>query len=205
MEAICSSQHKMEHSRDTTIIYSKTLSDPLCPEDRALWETVVRDVCPLSSFHSKKNASDYNLKNEATTPKIKANDCSTSQVVGSSAKNVQLHILNFDRILHRKIAQGHLRIEARIDLHGLTQKQAYSLLLYFVQSAQSRGLRYVLVVTGKGISSGSDGILRENVPYWLETVPFRLCVHAFKSAARHHGGNGALYIKLRRLSSRQTS
>ncbi|RCL03257.1 MAG: Small MutS-related domain-containing protein [Candidatus Tokpelaia sp. JSC189] len=184
----------MKHSRYVKVIQQTILSDPLCSEDRMLWETAIRDVRPFSSFQPEKDASNPRLQ-------IKEDNSSAAKVP-PPVKNMRSYMLNaFDSTVHRKIAQGRLNIDARVDLHGLTQRQAYSLLLHFMQLAQYRGLRHVLVITGKGTSSGSDGILRQMVPHWLETISFRLCINAFESAARHHGGHGALYIKLRRLPS----
>ncbi|RCL01701.1 MAG: Small MutS-related domain-containing protein [Candidatus Tokpelaia sp. JSC085] len=118
-----------------------------------------------------------------------------------SVKAVGVQILHaFDSTLHRKIARGHCHIDARIDLHGLVQQEAYSLLLHFFQVSQQRGLRYTLVITGKGSPAGTSGLLRKMVPHWMGTAPFLLYVHAFDSAARCHGGSGALYVKLRNVS-----
>ena len=82
----------------------------------------------------------------------------------------------------------------------MTQGEAHNLLLSFLHRAYAEGLRYVLVITGKGSSFGSDGVLRRAVPDWLATPSFRMLVSSHDSAARHHGGSGALYIRLRRRS-----
>jgi DNA-nicking Smr family endonuclease len=103
-----------------------------------------------------------------------------------------------DRPTHGKIARGRLSIDARIDLHGMTQAEAHEVLLAFLHRAHASGMRHVLVITGKGISKGGDGILRRAVPGWLTTPPFRGLVGAHATAARHHGGEGALYLRLRR-------
>jgi DNA-nicking Smr family endonuclease len=104
----------------------------------------------------------------------------------------------FDRPTHRKISKGRVDIEARIDLHGLTQNDAYELLYGFLLSAHARGLKHVMVITGKGRSFGSEGVLKQAVPHWFSTPLFRLLVSAYEDAARHHGGHGALYVRLRR-------
>ena len=67
--------------------------------------------------------------------------------------------------------------------------------------AHASGLRYVLVITGKGASFGSEGVLKRAVPAWLSTPPFRALVAATIDAARQHGGAGALYMRLRRTSA----
>ena len=99
---------------------------------------------------------------------------------------------------YRKLARGRLPLEASIDLHGLTQSQAYGLLYGFIARAHAKGLRHVLVVTGKGASSGSDGVLRRAVPHWLRTPEFRGMASGCGSAACGHGGDGAFYVRLRR-------
>ncbi|TIV55390.1 MAG: DNA mismatch repair protein MutS, partial [Mesorhizobium sp.] len=102
-----------------------------------------------------------------------------------------------DQTLH-KLKKGRLPIEGRVDLHGMTQDEAYSLLLAFLHRAHAGGIRYVLIITGKGSSSGGDGILRRAVPAWLSTPAFRHLVSSHDHAARNHGGSGALYVRLRR-------
>ena len=108
-------------------------------------------------------------------------------------------VLNpIERPVKRKIARGHLALEARIDLHGLMQAEAHHLLRAFLIRAQERGLRHVLVITGKGSSRGSEGVLRRAVPLWLATPDLRELVSGYGAAARGHGGEGALYIRLKR-------
>ena len=108
------------------------------------------------------------------------------------------HQSALDRQTHDKLAGGRLPIGARVDLHGMTQDEAYGLLLSFLGRAHAAGLRYVLVITGKGSSSRGDGVLRRAVPHWLATAPFRVIVSGLDPAARNHGGAGALYVRLRR-------
>ncbi|WP_348642781.1 Smr/MutS family protein [Mesorhizobium sp. J18] len=105
---------------------------------------------------------------------------------------------HLDRPTKDKLAKGRLQIGATVDLHGLTQAEAYNLLLSFLHRAHAAGLRYVLVITGKGSSAGGDGILRRLVPVWLATAGFREIVGGFDRASRHHGGDGAIYVRLRR-------
>jgi DNA-nicking Smr family endonuclease len=97
-----------------------------------------------------------------------------------------------------KLAKGRLPIEARLDLHGLYQDEAHDLLLEFLLRAHDRGLRHVLVITGKGSSMGSEGVLRRAVPLWFSKAQFRLLISSYEWAARHHGGDGAMYVRLSR-------
>lgn len=103
-----------------------------------------------------------------------------------------------EKPVKRKLAKGRLPIEARLDLHGLNQAEAHDLLLDFLFRAHDRGMRHVLVITGKGSSMGSDGVLRRAVPLWFAKPEFRFLISSHEWAARHHGGEGALYVRLAR-------
>ncbi len=101
------------------------------------------------------------------------------------------------------LRRGRRGIEARIDLHGMIQSEAHAALTGFLLRARSAGHTYVLVVTGKGGAGysepfGERGVLRRSVPHWLRGPDLRGIVHGFEEAARHHGGGGALYVRLRR-------
>jgi DNA-nicking Smr family endonuclease len=101
------------------------------------------------------------------------------------------------------LRRGRLAIEARIDLHGMVQSEAHAALTGFLLRARAAGHSYVLVVTGKGGPDYSEafaerGVLRRSVPHWLRGPDLRGIVLGFEEAARHHGGGGALYVRLRR-------
>ena len=102
-----------------------------------------------------------------------------------------------DRPTARKIARRRLPLEGRIDLHGMDQDRAHGALLAFLRRARAEGLRHVIVITGKG--RAGDGVLRRAVPRWLGTEPFRGLVSGTREAARHDGGAGALYVKIKRV------
>jgi DNA-nicking Smr family endonuclease len=103
--------------------------------------------------------------------------------------------------MKQRVARGKEAIDARLDLHGLTQAQAHSALLHFLRDASTRGARLVLVITGKGTRNegqGERGVLRRQVPQWLGLPEFRVFVIGFEDAHVAHGGEGALYLRLRR-------
>ncbi|WP_026017280.1 Smr/MutS family protein [Bartonella birtlesii] len=185
-------------------------SGSLTSRDRLLWERVCRTVTPLhDKLHSSltKDAENIDNKKQHVIPIfLLSQENQQKQTVVKTEKkaSAQAHKIHFfDRVAHRKIAKGHYPIEARLDLHGCMQEEAYFFLKEFLQTSQQNGLRYVLVITGKGRSPGSDGALYKFVPRWLSTPTFRYYVHAFEQAARQHGGDGALYIWLRRFASRK--
>ena len=103
-----------------------------------------------------------------------------------------------DKRTVQRLKRGQLPIEARLDLHGLTQKEAHGRLDIFLARAQDRGLRCVLVITGKGRVSQDGGILRQMVPRWLNTPPSRGRVLSMSQAQPKDGGGGALYLLLRK-------
>ena len=106
--------------------------------------------------------------------------------------------VDLDRRSWLRLRRGLYPIDARLDLHGLTQAEAYDRLTAFLATAQARGNRCVLVITGRGLRKG--GTLRAMTPRWLDEPPNRPRVLAFAQAGLSHGGEGAIYVLLRRRS-----
>jgi DNA-nicking Smr family endonuclease len=96
----------------------------------------------------------------------------------------------------RRIVRGHEPLEARIDLHGMTYDRARAALEAFLLRAWDEGAREALVITGKG--SRGEGLLRRHAPEWLAAPPLRAIVAGLSPADRRHGGDGALYVALKR-------
>lgn len=97
-----------------------------------------------------------------------------------------------------RLSRGRQEIDARIDLHGMTQARAHRALLAFLQRAHADGAVFVLVITGKGRVGGEQGVLRRQVPHWLALPEFRTIVVGYEQAHIGHGGEGALYVRVRR-------
>ena len=152
---------------------------------------------PLKPSDPVKPASHKAPKNEAVT------------AGGNGAtRRTPPELATFDRNSARKIRVGRIDIEARVDLHGMRQGEAHAALRSFLLRCQNRGLRYVLVITGKGKASNPSespysgyeserGVLKRNVPRWLEEPEIRSIVVSYTTAAIHHGGEGAIYVHLR--------
>ncbi len=96
----------------------------------------------------------------------------------------------------KRIVRGHEPLEARIDLHGMTHDRARAALESFLLRVWSEGCREALVITGKGVQG--DGVLRRFTPEWLAAPPLRAIVAGVSQAHRRHGGEGALYVALKR-------
>jgi DNA-nicking Smr family endonuclease len=109
----------------------------------------------------------------------------------------------YDRANAERLKRGRHPIEARLDLHGLTQAEAHRALTAFLRDARAAGKRCVLVITGRG--SGKEhpgvGVLKSAVPRWLDEPAFRPHVLAIAAAQPRDGGSGALYVMLRRTRS----
>jgi len=109
-----------------------------------------------------------------------------------------------------RLRKGLLEPEGSLDLHGYTETAAHDALLGFLRSAQQRGLKLVVIVTGKGAPRRDDapfdleldrkarGILKTVVPRWFQEPAFARFVAAIRQAHRRHGGDGAYYVYLRR-------
>ncbi|EAU42038.1 Smr protein/MutS2 C-terminal [Fulvimarina pelagi HTCC2506] len=172
----------------------------LSPEDRRLWASVARTAVPLKNKAVPEVSSEEmpRPKNEAHPPLHEPRPA----LAPLPAKRTQPKPLQvqptIERPTRRKISKGRIAIEARIDLHEMTQDRAHAALSNFLRQAQALGLRHVLVITGRGKPGGSRGILRRMVPLWFASTEFRALVSAFESAERHHGGEGALYVRVRR-------
>jgi DNA-nicking Smr family endonuclease len=175
------------------------VGDPLLRlEDRILWEKVARSTKPMEGRmfpEFRTPVLDKVSGAVATEQSVEAVDKPKSLV---SPKKPKPHPDKLDEPTHRKLAKGRLPLGGRIDLHGLTQGEAHGLLHSFLYRAHANGLRHVLVITGKGSSLGSDGILRQAVPHWFATPSFRTLVGAYEFAHQSHGGAGAIYVRLRR-------
>lgn len=104
-----------------------------------------------------------------------------------------------DRRTAQRLRRGKLDVEARLDLHGHTQAAAHRTLERFLHDGYMAGIRTVLVITGKGDRiGGRPGVLRDAVPRWFNEIPMRQWVAGFSYAAPKDGGDGALYVRLKR-------
>lgn len=107
-----------------------------------------------------------------------------------------------DRRTAQRLRRGKLDVEATLDLHGHTQAAAHRTLERFLHDGYMAGIRTVLVITGKGDRlGGRPGVLRDAVPRWFNEIPMRQWVAGFSYAAPKDGGDGALYVRLKRRKS----
>jgi DNA-nicking Smr family endonuclease len=192
---------------------------PLSAEEAELWAYAMRDAKTLrrrsvppndlqdagadkpSSAHSPQAPQSKRIEKPAiaagrTPPKAPQDKPPSSPIA------------RFDERRRRKLARAAETIDARLDLHGMRQREAHSALRGFLFASAARGHRNVLIITGKGTRGELErkrdyfleerGVLRRLVPQWLGEPEFRAVVLSFASAGVRHGGEGALYVRLRK-------
>src|SRR5579872_2052239 len=166
----------------------------LSEEELALWESVAKQAKPLQRKH--RAAKPEVLPKTETCPVAKAIVQPRLIPVAKPAPP----LAPLGRRERLQLSRGRKEIEARIDLHGMTQTRAHRALSDFLYRAHGEGLTFVLVITGKGkIGAESErGVLRRQVPQWLSQAEFRSLVIGFEEAHIGHGGAGALYVRIRR-------
>ena len=177
----------------------------LSEEERVLWESVAKQTKPLRK------------RSRAAKPQLAAPD-SASPAAAKAAAAPKAHppakraprpevapaappLAPLGRRERSQLSRGRKEIDARLDLHGMTQTRAHRALSGFLQRAHSDGLTFVLIITGKGRTIGPEserGVLRRQVPQWLSLPEFRSLVVGFEEAHIGHGGEGALYVRIRR-------
>jgi DNA-nicking Smr family endonuclease len=168
----------------------------LSAEERVLWTTVTKSIAPLRE--SSESGDDGGSVSGTVRPKPSATRLPPIPPSPSDRKHLPLAPLG--RRMKQRVARGKEGIDGRLDLHGLTQVEAHATLLRFLRTASSRGARLVLVITGKGARAGDGerGVLKRQVPQWLGLPEFRALVVGFEDAHVAHGGEGALYVRVRR-------
>jgi DNA-nicking Smr family endonuclease len=170
-------------------------------EDVELWRRVARDIAPLPGRtpHPDRGRLARDAAGTAAAQST-APAAPTKHAATSPPQPAPPPLDNFagvDRATAERLKRGRRAIEARLDLHGMTQAEAHRALFGFVAGSRTSGRRCVLVITGHGRLGG--GVLKSAVPRWLHEP--ELCRHvlAIAPARPQHGGAGALYVLLRRL------
>ena len=165
-------------------------------DDKGAWESLTETVKPLKQ--TKKLFHEI--------PKPKRIHVDSKPMIGGERQFVRsdksLTVGNTDQMDHRtarKFKRGEFRVEGRIDLHGMTLDQAYTALTSFIERSAEAGKRSLLVITGHGLRSETGrGAIREQAPRWLNEPFIRRYILAITQAEPKDGGQGALYVLLRR-------
>lgn len=198
-------------------------------DDQELWQYVTKGITPIDrstafrpetkrpskrkanktpqKAETKSSASDSDFNNalkELENEGFKSERASQKSKQSASAQQTG----GFDKRTDERLRRGQIPIEARIDLHGYTKDQAKGVLTTFIRAAYGEGKRCVLVITGKGSRNQTGtllptkGVLRLNVPKWLNEDPLSDLIIKHYPAKPKDGGDGAIYVYLKRSKQR---
>ena len=157
----------------------------LTPEEMHLWQSLIKDVKPLPKI--SKKFEERSLSKAPLSPKPILRRIPEGPLPLGAPQP-------FER---RKLR--HIKIEARLDMHGMTLEEGYGALERFLIQSQDKGLKIVLVITGKGAIS-VENTLRRNLPRWLEETPLRHLISSYHHPVKpQDGGYGAYYVGIRKL------
>ena len=189
----------------------------LTPDERRLWEAVKTTTTPLATERRKSQTSEMALSRPKKKPIAVDLSPLSAPRANLSKPNSQTNLapeltkklskapVQMDDKAFRKMNRGKLKPEARIDLHGMTLDQAHPVLDGFIRRAHDEGKRLVLVITGKGKSRDDGGpiptrlgVLRHQVPQWLQQGGIAPLVLQIAPASQNYGGGGAYFVYLRR-------
>lgn len=161
-------------------------------EERLAWEHAMQGVRKL-----KRNKSIIPKNTTAKPPMARVADRAVlrSNVIGTPTQDHPVNLV-LERRQAKRLRQGKIVIDAKIDLHGFTEVKAYDHLLHKVGTAYQQGKHCLLVVTGKG--RDGKGLLAQRVPHWLNNPELRGKIIRIAEALPQHGGSGALYIFLKK-------
>ncbi len=191
-----------------------------------LWKKIAEGVKPLGQTKHKRHAPPAAPAGAARAqlparPPMAADAVRTPQLPPRRAPAppgppplVPGQLAGLDRRSGEKLRKGQMAVEAKLDLHGMTQEGAHASVVRFVESQHAAGARCVLIVTGKGgraadpfrpkaaagrfTFSFGRGVLKEALPRWLNEPRLRARIIAVQPASRAHGGDGAVYVLLKR-------
>lgn len=149
------------------------------PQEKPLAPLVISEISSSVSYEGLYNANSFNKLDVGNTD-------------------------NLDRNTASKFVKGKLNIDARLDLHGLTEKNAFTAVKNFIQNSYAKGFRCLLIITGKGIKNDdlpwyeTKGVIKEAFPDWLNCDDIRPFILSASQAIRNDGGSGAFYVLLKR-------
>lgn len=181
-------------------------------KDETLWQFVTRQIKPIEQDRKTLVPEEDDSPDGTPTdvhPEVSPNTGKTRPVIVQPRENKRLDESGghgLDRRSAEKLRKGQMPIEGRLDLHGMTQEQAHRAVQDFIVQGHAAGKRCVLVITGKGrdaqgqrdpLSKG-QGVLKRMVPEWLAQKPLAPLILKTETARPQHGGDGAIYVLLRR-------
>jgi DNA-nicking Smr family endonuclease len=174
-------------------------------EDLQLWRRAMAGVKPLHPIPPEPAKPPAPKAGPAPEPASAEKPASAHKPARPDRPTTQLPQLapgstpGIDRRTAERLRRGKLAIDARLDLHGMRQAEAHAELAGFVEASYQAGRRTLLIITGKGTMRQEAGVLRNQLPRWLNEPRLRHRVLSVQTAQPRHGGEGAFYVLLRRM------
>ncbi len=172
------------------------------PNDANLWQHVTEQVVPLQgreTLHVDLPEPASEQKPKPTRRKGIPQPVKRKSTPNPPPERTHTQQPGMDKRNQQRLRQGKLKIDGRTDLHGMTQVQAHRALGKFIETSWNADKRLVLIITGKGLRpDGATGVLRSAVPRWLNESPNQEKILGFSYAAPKDGGEGALYVRLKK-------
>lgn len=171
------------------------MSEIAIPEaemDEDAWAMAIQDVVPLKDRGEGEGETEDQSAQGALADRLKQRREPTTPLESDGA------LPAIDRRTAERLRRGQIPIEATVDLHGFTQDEAFGAIETFLFESITAGRRCVLVITGKGTARDGGGVLRSAVPRWLTEGIYREHLIGIAVAFPQHGGEGALYVLLRK-------
>ncbi len=174
-------------------------------DDHDLWTAYTQRVKRPKKPTAKRKPDTIPKKSEPATATPSPTKIQTERLRIGASVNMPfiattnpspITIISFDRKNERRLRDGSFPIDARLDLHGMTQTQAHGALARFITTQHKAGHRKLLVITGKG--RGREGVLRQQLQGWLESLAEAPHILTIRHAATRHGGDGAFYVLLKK-------
>lgn len=166
-------------------------SRSLSAEEQRMWDYVTRNDTLLHGRERQPPKPAHSEPQIAVAPQV-AYRHHAAPIVDALEQGEYAGV---DGNTAQRLRRGQYPIDASLDLHGYNREKAHHLLQSFIHGHYARGSRCLLVITGKGAVGG--GVLRAQLPQWLNEPDLRPLVLAFDTA-RQHGGSGAFYVLLKR-------
>jgi len=178
--------------------------EDLSPEDRRIWTRVAGSAVPhrrrkplLATGAETPSTAPKSPPPSGLTPRPRVSTTPSAVPAKPATPRTRGAPEELEPRRQRRLSRERDPIDARIDLHGYGRFQAQDALTAFLIGAQARGHGAVLVITGQG-RRGGTGVIKSSVHEWLTAPTLRGVVSGFAPAARKHGGDGALYVTIRR-------
>ena len=160
------------------------------------WEIYTREVRPIEKKRLKPRApAKHSPEKAAARAAASTEPIKLSEINAPNSLSGDVY-KSLERTREKSLRQGNFEIDAKLDLHGMTQVEAFKALTEFMRKITKAGKRHLLIITGKGI--GGAGVLRSNLENWLGQLPESPSILALRPAASKHGGEGAFYVVMRK-------